>query len=83
MSLIECPECGKKISDKAINCPNCGYPINASNKEIINISNYHNNDNVPSTSGCFEFIPLLVKSIIQVAVYGVLLWFCLSVLFSC
>lgn len=82
MPLIECPECGKKISDKAINCPNCGYPINVSNKEIINISNYHNDDNTPSTSGCFEFIPLLLKSIIQVVVYGVLLWFCLSVLFS-
>ena len=25
--LIQCPECNKKISDKAISCPNCGYPI--------------------------------------------------------
>lgn len=28
MALIKCPECGKEISDKAINCPNCGFPIN-------------------------------------------------------
>lgn len=28
MSLIECPECGKEISDKANSCPNCGYPLN-------------------------------------------------------
>jgi len=27
MALISCPECGKKISDKANSCPNCGYPI--------------------------------------------------------
>lgn len=27
MALIKCPECGKKISDKATSCPNCGYPI--------------------------------------------------------
>lgn len=27
MSLINCPECGKEISDKAGKCPNCGYPI--------------------------------------------------------
>ena len=27
MALIECPECGKKISDKATTCPNCGFPI--------------------------------------------------------
>lgn len=27
MALIQCPECGKEISDAADNCPNCGYPI--------------------------------------------------------
>lgn len=27
MALINCPECGKEISDKAEFCPNCGYPI--------------------------------------------------------
>ena len=25
MALINCPECGKEISDKAKMCPNCGY----------------------------------------------------------
>jgi len=28
MALINCSECGKEISDKAISCPNCGNPIN-------------------------------------------------------
>jgi hypothetical protein len=27
MSLIECPECNKEISDQAVMCPHCGYPI--------------------------------------------------------
>lgn len=27
MSLINCPECQKEISDKAASCPHCGYPI--------------------------------------------------------
>lgn len=27
MALIQCPECGKEISDKAKNCPNCGYVL--------------------------------------------------------
>ena len=27
MALIECPECGRKVSDKAVACPQCGYPI--------------------------------------------------------
>lgn len=31
MALIQCPECGKEISDKATSCPNCGNPINIGN----------------------------------------------------
>ena len=27
MALINCPECGKEVSDKAPTCPNCGVPI--------------------------------------------------------
>ena len=27
MALIECPECKKQISDKALACPQCGVPI--------------------------------------------------------
>ena len=26
MALINCPECGKQISDKAEACPYCGLP---------------------------------------------------------
>lgn len=28
MALIKCPECGKKISNKAKQCIHCGYPLN-------------------------------------------------------
>ncbi|GHT51473.1 hypothetical protein AGMMS49982_09000 [Bacteroidia bacterium] len=27
MALINCPECGKQVSDKARKCPQCGCPI--------------------------------------------------------
>ena len=27
MALIQCPECGKQVSDKARKCPHCGYPL--------------------------------------------------------
>ncbi|MCC8098701.1 MAG: hypothetical protein LIO78_01360 [Clostridiales bacterium] len=27
MALINCPECGKQISDKAANCIHCGFPL--------------------------------------------------------
>lgn len=35
MALIECPECGASISDKATNCIKCGYPLNNNSKVII------------------------------------------------
>ena len=28
MAMIQCPECGKEVSDKAISCIHCGCPIN-------------------------------------------------------
>ena len=27
MALINCPECKREVSDKALTCPCCGYPI--------------------------------------------------------
>lgn len=29
MALMNCPECGKEISDQANACPNCGYPLHS------------------------------------------------------
>jgi len=27
MALIDCPECGRKVSCEAVACPQCGYPV--------------------------------------------------------
>lgn len=27
MALIKCPECGKDVSDRALNCIHCGFPL--------------------------------------------------------
>lgn len=35
MAYINCPECGKNISDQADACPQCGYPINRKQKKRI------------------------------------------------
>ena len=35
MSLINCPECKKNISEKAPNCPTCGCPIAGNKTEAI------------------------------------------------
>lgn len=34
MALINCPECGKEVSDVVENCPHCGYPIKKSLKNV-------------------------------------------------
>ena len=34
MALINCPECGKEISEKAGSCPNCGCPLNTIEKAV-------------------------------------------------
>lgn len=34
MALIQCPECGKEISDKAVACPHCGLPLT---KEVASV----------------------------------------------
>ena len=42
MALINCPECGKQISDKAASCPDCGYPLQKStigNNRQLNVNN--------------------------------------------
>lgn len=34
MAMINCPECGQEISDKADMCPSCGYPIKTHKKAV-------------------------------------------------
>ena len=34
MAKVKCPECNKKVSEKAEACPKCGYPIKSNIKEI-------------------------------------------------
>lgn len=36
MALINCPECGKEISDKSKTCIHCGYPLFEKNMCYIN-----------------------------------------------
>lgn len=47
MALINCPECGKEISDKAASCPNCGLPIEKMPRELTE-------NEKPEMFDCFE-----------------------------
>ncbi len=35
MALIQCPECGKEVSDRAPKCPGCGFPIKSDLKKVV------------------------------------------------
>ena len=35
MAMIKCAECGKDVSDRALQCPNCGVPIASQPKDVM------------------------------------------------
>lgn len=35
MALVQCPNCGRKISDKTYKCPGCGYELKESEKSNL------------------------------------------------
>lgn len=39
MALINCPECGTEVSDKAEVCPKCSYPFSQTNIKSSNTNN--------------------------------------------
>ena len=38
MPLINCPDCGRKVSDQATICPDCGRPIAGNNASLDSLS---------------------------------------------
>lgn len=49
MALINCPECGKEISDKAKNCIHCGYPLDSVKSENISVVTKNTDENSDET----------------------------------
>ena len=39
MAFINCPECGKQVSDKAVACIHCGYPLNEITQKVVDNTN--------------------------------------------
>ena len=35
MALIDCPACGKKVSDKAKQCPHCDFAVSSADAEAL------------------------------------------------
>lgn len=62
MALINCPECGKEISDQASVCPNCGVKIASSGIEIKSTPKKNFNGK------------LIIVAVILIAIVGVIAW---------
>lgn len=52
MALMNCPECGKEISDMAANCPNCGAPMLSQNALTHSQPNTSNQSPKKKGHGC-------------------------------
>ena len=71
MSMIKCPECGKKISNKANSCPHCGCPI-AVSKERTSPNENANKETVQTTSGQKKKRGCLIAVLAFFAIYLVI-----------
>ncbi|MBX8488190.1 zinc ribbon domain-containing protein [Pseudomonas cichorii] len=64
MSLIDCPECSAKISDKAYACPHCGHPGQATdNKRYFSEKNI---GQIAGVTGVWLTAPWLARMVFGV-----------------
>ena len=82
MALINCPECGKEISDKAGNCSNCGCPIQPeqetkdgkgerwSFEKSPKITEKEKKEKPKKKSGCLKIILIIVAICIVIEIIG-------------
>lgn len=68
MALINCPECGKEISDMARNCPKCGRPM--TNKIIIQNLNKKSKVQKKTIRSASNMISLSLSLVIMIAIYS-------------
>ena len=53
MALINCPECGTEVSNKAEKCPKCSYPINPIAPAVHGKTEVKTETIVKAKEGCF------------------------------
>jgi predicted amidophosphoribosyltransferase len=62
MSLIKCPACQRKISDKVESCPNCEYSFNQTQEESdqLKIHNYRQYRNLMYRFKMLTFVSIAI-----------------------
>ncbi len=54
MALIQCPECGREISDRAKSCPHCGFPVEELEKQEKVVPRELPEDQRPELFECYK-----------------------------
>ena len=81
MALIDCPECGKEISDKAPSCPNCGVVFAKDNA-----STPPDNNNEKPSNGAHETIDKVGAGCVKVGcflIFAVIVYGIAQVVYRC
>jgi hypothetical protein len=70
MALVNCPSCGKKISDKIQSCQHCDFALGTANTEDIvrkqNLNKYLKNQNIQTQS--------MIAMLVFVGGFGFMYW---------
>lgn len=81
MAIVNCPECGKSVSEYAQACPECGYPVSAAyNKTQIQMLVQEINSQNPKSE---SFVQHNKKRMIMLIAIGLSSLLVIGVLFTC
>lgn len=69
MALIDCPSCGKKMSNKAASCPHCGFSAGATPDDVARLRSRQAADRFRRQ----QMLQMLAVLILLVG--GILWWF--------
>jgi len=59
MAIINCPECGKSVSDKSTACPGCGNPMRSAPPQQVTIRDTNSFFGMGSGTGCLVFLGII------------------------
>lgn len=78
MALIDCPKCGKKVSDKANKCVHCGFPLLDMTSDTTDkkVSVFEYSDEAPQRNNTFRL--LFIFGIIAAIGIGCWIWWTIS-----
>lgn len=70
MAMINCPECGKEISDKADKCPNCGCPIKENTPQPYQPVIVNNSTPEKKNGSCLKTVLIVIGVFIVIGIIG-------------